>query len=337
MISCFPLSTSTFDSKNVIQYRPFLNTDPTLIVDIWRRQPPFRSQFSAVTRGILDQHIFSKTYFDRFGLILAFLESGDETKPLGFVHAGFAPNAELSDLDLKSGILSQLKVVPGEHAEVVGQALLGKAMEYLKQRGAGVATVGSKFPRSPFYMGLYGGSRIPGVMEDDEATAKALTQFGFQIDETITVLERTLTGFRTAIDREQMALRRQFQIKAIADPIETSWWESCTFGMAERDRFNVSRKKDREYCGGVSFWDIQPLATEWGVSCRGMYDLEVAPELRRKGMATFLVGESLRHLMLQGIGRVQVQVRDSDAPSMGVFRKLGFEPVTQGNLMSMTV
>jgi GNAT superfamily N-acetyltransferase len=321
----------------VIQYRPFLNTDPTLIVDIWRHQPPFRCQFSAVTRAILDQHIFSKTYFDRFGLILAVLESDGETKPLGFVHAGFAPNAQLSDLDLTSGILSQLKVVPGEHADVVGQGLLGKAMEYLKQRGASVASVGSKFPRSPFYMGLYGGSRIPGVMQDDEPTVKALTEFGFQTDETVVVMERALTGFRTVIDREQMALRRQFQIKAIADPIETSWWESCTFGMAERDRFNVSRKQDRECSGGVSFWDIQPLASEWGVTCRGMYDLEVAPELRRQGMATFLVGESLRHLMLQGIGRVQVQVRESDAPSLGVFRKLGFEPITQGYLMSKSI
>ena len=321
----------------MIQYRPFLNTDPTLIVDIWRHQRPFRSQFSAVTRPLLDQHIFSKTYFDRFGLILAVLESDGETKPLGFVHAGFAPNEELSDLDLTSGVLSQLKVVPGEHADVVGQGLLEKAKEYLQQHGASVASVGSKFPHSPFYMGLYGGSRIPGVMQDDEATVKALTEFGFQTDETVIVMERTLTGFRTVIDREQMGLRRQFQIKAIADPIETSWWESCTFGMAERDRFNVWRKQDRECSGGVSFWDIQPLASEWGVTCRGMYDLEVAPELRRKGMATFLVGESMRHLMLQGIGRVQVQVRESDVPSLGVFRKLGFEPITQGYLMSKSI
>ncbi len=321
----------------MIQYRPFLNTDPTLIVDIWRHQPPFRHQFAALTRSILDQHVFAKTYFDRFGLILAVTESQGETKPLGFVHAGFAPNDELSDLDLTSGIVSQLKVVPGEFSDEVGQGLLKNAMEYLKQRGASIAYIGSKFPRAPFYMGLYGGSRIPGVMQEDAATISALTEFGFQSDETVLVMERNLTGFRTSIDRAQMVLRRQFQIKAIADPIENSWWESCTFGLAERDRFTVSRKQNRECSGGVSFWDIQPLASEWGVTCRGMYDLEVAPELRRKGMATFLVGESLRHLMLQGINRVQVQVEESDVPSVGVFQKLGFEPVTQGYLMSKTI
>ena len=321
----------------MIQYRPFLNTDPTLIVDIWRHQPPFRHQFSALTRSILDQHVFAKTYFDRFGLIVAVTESAGETKPLGFVHAGFAPNDELSDLDLTSGIISQLKVVPGEFADEVGQGLLKNAMEYLKRRGATMAHVGSKFPRAPFYLGLYGGSRVPGVMQEDKATINALTEFGFSTDETVLVMERALTGFRTSIDRAQMVLRRQFQIKAIADPIENSWWESCTLGLAERDRFTVSKKQKSECSGGVTFWDIQPLASEWGVTCRGMYDLEVAPELRRKGMATFLVGESLRHLMLQGIGRVQVQVEESDTPSVGVFRKLGFEPVTQGYLMSKTI
>ena len=321
----------------MIRYRPFLNTDPGLIVEIWRQQPAFRSQLSAVTRATLEQHIFSKTYFDRCGLIMAVSELDGETKPLGFVHASFAPNEQLSDLDLSCGIVSQLKVVPGEFAEEVGQELLRRAMDYLSRQGASIAHVGSRFPRAPFYLGLYGGSRLPGIMDDDELAMKALADFGFNVDQAVVVMERGLAGFRTLIDREQMALRRQYQIKAVADPLETSWWESCTFGLAERDRFSVNQKQSRESCGGVSFWDVQPLASEWGVACRGMYDLQVAPELRRIGMATFLVGESLRHLMLQGIGRVQVQVRESDKPSLGVFQKMGFESVTKGYLMSKPV
>ena len=320
----------------MIRYRPFLNTDTPYLVDVWRQQPLIRGLFSAVTRDLFDQQIFSKPYFENSGLILALEDSGVGSAPplpLGFVHAGFAPNATLSDLDRTVGIVSQLKMVPGDRAAEVGRGLLEHGIQYLKQAGSTIAHVGGNFPNAPFYQGLYGGSRIPGVLDADHASRTALTEFGFQVADQVLLLERSLVGFRAQVDRDQMTLRRQFQIKAIADPLETTWWESCTFSLAERDRFTVFHKTKREYVGSVSFWDMQPLASQFGESCRGMYDLSVNAELRRGGMATFLVGEALRHLMQQGIGRVEVQVRQSDAPSLGVFKKLGFEPVAQGALM----
>ena len=324
----------------MIRYRPFLNTDSPFLVDIWRQQPPIRGVFTAVTRDLFDQQIFSKPYFDRAGLILAFEDSGLESAalvPLGFVHAGFAPNVALSDIDRSIGIVSQLKLIPGDRALEVGQGLLEQAIQYLKQAGSTIALVGGQFPHAPFYQGLYGGSRIPGVLEADQAALAALREFGFQIDDRVMLMERNLVGFRAQVDRDQMTLRRQFQIKAIADPLETTWWESCTLSMAERDRFTVFHKSKREYVGSVSFWDMQPLATQAGGSWRGMYDLSVKAEFRRGGMATFLVGEALRHLMQQGIKRVEVQVRQSDTPSMGVFKKLGFEPMAVGALMTIAL
>ena len=134
-----------------------------------------------------------------------------------------------------------------------------------------------------------------------------------------------------------MSLRRRYQINAVADPLETSWWESCTLGMAERDRFSVYDKANQNVCGSVQFWDMQPLASGYGYKARGMRDLNVPEELRRGGIATFLVGEALRHLMQQGVGLVEAQTRESDQPAIGVFRKLGFEVVGQGLLMSRAV
>ncbi len=321
----------------MIRFRPFLNTDPPLIVEVWRRQHSFRQQLSALTRDVLDRHVFSKTYFDREGFILAIDEQESDITPLGFVHAGFPPNEQLNDLDTTSGIVSQLKVVPGEAAMEVAAGLLKNAEDYLRRHGASRVHVGAKFPFSPFYNGLYGGSRIPGVMENDELTRNLLTEYGFQTDERIVVMERTLAGFRAQIDREQMTLRRQYQIKAVVDPVDATWWESSTYGLSERDCFEVSHKLHRNVCASVSYWDMQPLANEWGASCRGMYNLKVTPELRRCGMATFLVGESLRHLMLQGIGRVQAQSPESSKGAMAVFRKLGFEAEAYGYLMSKTL
>ncbi len=262
---------------------------------------------------------------------------GEKVRPVGFVHAAFAPNDDLSDLNLSEGIISQLKVVPSENTEEIGAGLIQKAIEYLKAKGASNVNIGGKFPRSPFYLGLYGGSRMPGVLAQDELTQKLLLAAGFEVNDKIIVMERSLAGFRALMGREQMGLRRKFQIKAVADPMESSWWESCTLSLAERDRFRVSQKVDKALCGSVTFWDIQPLASEWGAPCRGMYDLEIAPEFRRCGMATFLVGESLRHLMQQGIGRVEAQSPESDVASLGVFQKLGFEAVSAGLIMSKAI
>jgi ribosomal protein S18 acetylase RimI-like enzyme len=321
----------------VIQYRSFLNTDPPLLVDIWRRQAPLRGQVSTISRAMLDHHVFAKPFFDAQGLILAIDEQDGKHVPLGFVHAGFGANSDRSDLDRRVGVISQLKLVPGEHEREIADQLLNRACDYLKSSGAKEVHGGSHFPNAPFYLGLYGGSEVPGILVDDKMAVTAMGDFGFETSDRVIAMERRLSGFRSITDREQMALRRQYQINAVADPLEKSWWESCTVGMAERDRFSVYHKTNQNVCGSVSFWDIQPLANHWGVLARGMYGLRVPEELRRGGIATFLVGESLRHLMQQGIGLVEAQTRESDQAAIGVFRKLGFEQISYGLLMSKTI
>ncbi len=321
----------------MIRYRPFLNTDSTFLVEIWQKQPRFRGQISKITRQLLDREVFAKQYFDRYGLILAIDEAESEPIPLGFVHAAFAPNTQQDDLDHSRGIISQLQVVPGEHAMEVGLKLLDAGIEYLRQNDAQTIHAGSHYPDAPFYLGMYGGARIPGVMQKDQFFRDCLAARDFELEEQIEVLDRDLSDFRATIDREQMTLRRQYQIKAVSDPMEQNWWESCTMGLFERERFSVSHKLHLNDCGTVSFWNLQPMATEWGESCRGMYDLDVPPELHRIGMATFLVGESMRHLMLQGVRRVEAQARTSDEEKLAVLQTLGFEAVTQGYLLSRQI
>ncbi len=319
----------------MIQYRSFLNTDPPLIVDIWQQQNSIRGQVEKMSRQNLDHFVLSKPYFDSAGLILAVDLSGAQPRPLGFVHAGFAPNDQMTDLNPKVGVISQLKIVPTPDGVGVAGELIKLACEYLKARGAERAHVGTDFPFGPFYLGLYGGSQIPGVLVEDVFVLDAFRDFGFQEDDQIAIFERQLSSFKTVIDRKQMSLRRQYQINAVADPLEKSWWESCTLGMSERDRFSLYHKSNQAVCGSVSFWDVQPLAQRWGHLARGMYDLIIPQACRGSGLATFLVGESLRHLMQQGIGIVEAQTRVSDKAAIGVFEKVGFTQVSSGVLMSI--
>lgn len=329
----------------MIQYRPFLNFDTPHLVNIWRQQAPFRGLYKAITRDLLDLQVFAKPYFEREGLVIAYRQgptaSDTDIQPLGFVHAGFAPVDELNDLDFRRGVLAQLKVLPGENQHEVAAGLIQRAIDYLRDRGATEVHAGSRFPHSPFYLGLYGGSRVPGVIAEDRCALQSLQRAGFREIDTVLMLERRLADFRPSVDRQQLALRRKYQLQAIADPLEGNWWECCQFSMAERERFNLMNKSDRgnsrEIIGSVSFWDMQPLASEIGGTARGLYDLHVDAKTRRSGLATFMVSESLKQLANQGVGRVEVQIPQSDPIVGRLFNKLGFVEISRGYQMSLKI
>ena len=310
----------------MIQFRPFRNTDPPHLVEIWRQQHRFPSLASTVSVSILEDTIFSKPYFEAAGMILAL----DGDQPLGFIHAGYATDAEGNDLDKAAGVISQLRVVPGETAEQASDGLMKAAIDYLKVGGAENVYFGSKFPWCPFYMGLYGGSRVPGVAESDEQAAAACDKFGFKDIMEIVVFRRSLVGFRTVVDRRRMKVRRAYQIRADADPSLQSWSEACTMGKNLRMRFSLIDRRDDSVRGSVSYWDMEPLANSWGVTAMGMYNLNVDDAARREGLATFLVGESVRHLASQSFGMIEAQTTATNEPTCGLLEKLGFERFAVG-------
>ena len=80
----------------MIRYRPFLNHDPPAIAEIWRSQPPQRGLVQPMSPQLFEHLVLSKSYFDRFGLMLAV--EGDH--PIGFVHAGFGPSSKLSAISV---------------------------------------------------------------------------------------------------------------------------------------------------------------------------------------------------------------------------------------------
>ena len=315
----------------LIEYRPFLNTDLPLIADLWSRLDAVEGLVGSVDDTILEKHIFSKIYFDRLGFCVA----SENDRIVGFAHAGFPPTEDLSDLDKEAGIVSQLRVEPREDSGEIGRKLLENATAYCKSEGAETIYAGCRFPYSPFYLGLYGGSRHPGVLDSDVAAMKMFADFGFSVDDQVIIMERKLDGFKTITDRQQMTVRRGYLINASTYPIENSWWESCTLGIADRERFTVVDKRSKAVGGSVSFWDLRPQSLSNPQPSRGLYGLHIDPDLRRSGLATYLVGESLKHLASSGIARVEAQTEASDEASVKLFTKLGFEKFATSTLMTL--
>lgn len=317
----------------MIEYRSFLNTDPPFLIDIWRNQPPMRCLASTLTHADLDQLILAKPYFDAAGLILAL----DDGKPVGFVHAGFGPAPGWEGVDQSVGIISQLRVIDFDQAPEVSRELLHRAANYLAGCGATICYGGSKFPCSPFYLGLYGGSRIPGIPVEDELMSVALQRFGFQTGERILVFQRSLQEFRPPVSRSQMAVRRMYRVMPTVDPLLPNWWDCCSFGWSEILGFRLAQRSDQQVVGSVMFWEIQPLSKHWSEPTTGLVAMEIEEIVRGQGLATFLIGESLRYLAAQRVTRVEMQLRESNEPAISVARRMGFELISEGREMTLSL
>jgi ribosomal protein S18 acetylase RimI-like enzyme len=79
------------------------------------------------------------------------------------------------------------------------------------------------------------------------------------------------------------------------------------------------------------------ISTSWGVHAMGLMNLEIEEELRRQGLATFLVGEALRHAQDSGTSLMEVQVDEEKRAGIGLFEKLGFEKVDRGHVLRKAV
>ena len=313
-------------SVAVIVFRPFLNTDPPQLAAIWRSQSPLRGRAARVDAAIFERYVFAKPYFEHAGLIVA----EQEGRCVGFVHAGFGPDDTQRQLSHRHGAICVIAVESRPDAESIADALRERAEQYLRQAGATRIVAGGCFPIVPFYLGFYGGSRFPGLLVDDVLQVERFRRAGYIETGRVAILQRKLADFRPLVDRQQMTHRRSHQVIAAFDPQPDSWWEACTLGWSDRIRFTLLDKESGGQWGQVTFWDMEPLASCWGVRAMGLYDLRIDDRRRREGRATYLVGESLRQLASQAIHVVEVQIPDADSATTGLFRKLGFSQVGEG-------
>jgi GNAT superfamily N-acetyltransferase len=310
----------------VYTFRPFRNSDPPRLADIWRDQPAQRGRMQPATPALLEQLIFSKPYFDPAGLIVAL----HNEIPVGFAHAGFGANDELSAISTDIGTTYQLMIRSDHREGPLPGELLAHSENYLRERGAKVIYAGGVRPLNAFYLGLYGGSELPGVLLGDTGFHIACGQRGYREIDRVKILQLDAACFRAPITRNQRQLRREMVCQEIPSPPSRSWWEACTTGAFERIRFLLTRPCSCEPMADVWFWDIEPLSTAWGRPTAGMFDLSVPSDQRRKGLATFLLGEAFERLRNRGILLIEAQTMQQNAPALAMYHKLGFKQVDEG-------
>ena len=280
-----------------------------------------------MSTALLETAVFSKPYFDRHGLLVA----TDDDQLVGFAHAAFGPNAKASALDRATGSIVMLVVPPHPEEPAITAGLIDHTHTYLRQQGARTVLAGGVPNLGGFYLGLYGGADLPGILDSSPGMQAGFLSRGFVPHDRINVMRRSVSGYRPPIDRVQIALRRTTQLTAIDEPDRRSWWEAAlTSGVCLR-RYDL-KTRDTQVIASALFWDMQPMAAACGIAAAGLLDLQVAPHRRREGVAHYLLAEAMHDLASEGVGVVEAHAPESNAAITGLLEKLGYETACSGTV-----
>jgi GNAT superfamily N-acetyltransferase len=319
----------------MIEYRCFRNDDPPRLADVWRAADLGPRAVQPMTSALLEGYVFSKPYFDRAGLIVAC----DGERVVGFAHAAFGPDTSRMGLDTAIGTTLLVVVIPHADRAAIGAGLLARCEDYLRRRGARTIMGGGSANVSGFYLGLYGGSDVAGILDSSPTMQEPFREAGYEDAERIVVLRRPLAGFRPPVNRVHMAIRRTTSVRVIDEPSRRDWWEAATTtGIALR-RYELRtnpqgglRGDTEGRLGSATFWDMQPLSSGWGVTAAGLLHVDVEGPRRRQGLANYLVAEALHDLAEEGVAVAETQVSEANGPALSLFAKLGFQAVDRGTV-----
>jgi GNAT superfamily N-acetyltransferase len=311
----------------MIHYDCFRNDDPPRLADAWRAADLGPAALQPMTSAALEAAVFSKPYFDRHGLVVA--RDGDRL--VGFAHAAFSADFGLTSLDTTIGTTLLVVVPPHERRLEIEDALLARSEAYLRQRGATTILGGGSPDVGGFYLGLYGGSDLPGILDSSPTMQEVFRRAGYREATRIAVLRRPLAGFRPPVNRLQLAIRRSTTLRVIDEPARRTWWEAATTtGLALR-RYELRGEADA-LLGSASFWDVEPLARSWGLTMAGLLRVDIEGERRRQGLASYLVAEALHDLSMEGTAVAEAHVAEDNPPAMQLFAKLGFQATDHGTV-----
>ncbi len=307
----------------MISFDCFRNDDPPRLADAWRATDLGPAALQPMTSAALEAAVFSKPYFDRHGVLVA--RDGDRV--VGFAHAAFGPNADRSEIDTSVGTTLLVVVPPHERQLEIEDGLLARSGGSTTILGGGSPDLGG------FYLGLYGGSDLPGILDSSPRIQDVFRRAGYHAAGRIAVMRRALAGFRPPVNRLQLAIRRATTLRVIDEPVRRSWWEAATTTGIALQRYELRGEADA-LLGSASFWDVQPLAAAWGLAMAGLLRIYIEGSRRRHGLANYLVAEGLHDLAEQGTTVVEAHVAEDNAAAMQLFVKLGFRETDRGTIFS---
>lgn len=312
----------------MIQYRSFYNTDPPSLAEIWNEACIGRGSAQLRNCAALERHVYSKPYFDPAGLVVAL----DKDVRVGFAHAGFGSNNTETALSYSAGVTCVIAVRPEYQRRGIGSELLNRCENYLRAQGARSIYAGQMRPLIPFYLGLYGGTDLPGFLASDEAAAPFLEYHGYRALDTCLVFHRRLDQALNIVDGRFANLRKKYSMRVVPRTNVGTWWQESTLGPMEPLEFRLEETTTSRPVARAEAWEMEGFSWRWGMPAAGILTLQVREDVRRQGLAKFLIMHILRYLQEQYFGVVEIQAMERNQAAVKLLRSLDFEQVDFGRM-----
>lgn len=310
----------------MISYRPFHNTDPPRITALWNTGQLGRGAAAGISTDALEVVTFGQPYFERDGLILAC----DGDRAVGFVHAGFGTTADESTLDRSRGVICAIVVHPEYRRQGIGRELLTRAEDWLRSQGAESITAGQSTGTDPFYLGLYGGTRLSGFLESDSSAAPFFLATGYEAGDRTLILQRDLTRSRDPVSMRLVSMRRKTQLGVRHQPVGASWWWFSRFGRLDTIDFVLTPRGETAPSGSMTVLGLDFYLPCWGERVVGLTRVEVSETLRRQGIAQTLILDTCRRLKDESYTRVEAHCAETNSGFLSLLQSMGFEEVDAG-------
>ena len=309
-----------------IVYRPFQNRTPPQIVEVWNASLQGRSSVHPITADELESLVLAKPYFDPAGLIVAY--AGE--RAIGFVHAGFGADESEQHLVTDFGVTAMIAVRPEHRRQGIGRELVRQAEAYLRGRGAQVLYAGCMRPLDPFYLGLYGGSEMPGVLVSDEGVGKFFESLGYRgVDESV-VFQRRLDAPLAQSDARFPRLRRWLEWASMEPHDRETWWQAATRGPLEQTLFVLLDRQGGQIRASATAWMMEGFSRTLGERVVGLSTIWVEPEYRGQGLAKLLLAQTVQKLRDELVAMIEVQTMSRNQPARRVLEWLGCREVDRG-------
>jgi len=313
----------------LIVVRPFINTDPPRIAELWNHQSQSRCLAQPMTTALLEMHVLAKPYFEADNLLVA----EEEDKVVGFVHVACCLRGPET---AHQGIVAMLMTSKSPHRRRIQDQLLLAAEQRLGQLGATTAYYYGNGDFAPFYFGLYGGSGNRGVVASDPRCLEIAVRNDYHTELVWSVMQRTIHGFRPPVNREQMTLRRAYIVVMEDDPVSPVWSEACLFAQKLRTRFILTKKHDPTPLTSVTFAQLDLFSQIWGVRAMALIDWENLATLDESLMIFFL-GEAFRQLGELGIASIETQIPTEASEFARRLETLGLSQIDQVSVLSKSL
>ena len=249
---------------------------------------------------------------------------------VGFVHVGFAPTVKPGEQHRSSGIVSMLMTTSHSDSADIAAGLLKAGESVLQELGAVEFLGGGCGVHAPFYLGRYGGCRLPGVLVDDTPMSNALRAAGYVEHRECFLWHRALATFRPPVDRDLIALRRQFRLQPISEDPIRNWNDACAYSWVDPIPFGIDAIAGGTRSAALTFWNMEPLASGWGQRAIGLADIAVHQAPVRPSLLACFLGEAMRQFQTEGVSLVEIQTAKEDAELAEACRKLGFSEIDRG-------